>query len=124
MVGITMDSTGSGTRPRGPSVTAAACPDNPRFRLEHNRVSARSMKARQFLQNAVHKPETLQVVFAAFDAAWAELENDFPERTARDEARQQLARALLAVVTSDTTDPLDLKERALKAMKPPLISQA
>lgn len=76
------------------------------------------MKARQLLQEAVHKPETLRVVFAAFDLAWAAMEKDYPApATSRDDERHRLASMMLSFVTEDTRDPVKLKDLTLKALR-------
>jgi hypothetical protein len=60
------------------------------------RVLGRRHEARQFLQDTVHKPETLRVVFAAFDLAWAEMEKDYPApASSRDDERHRLAAMML-----------------------------
>ena len=70
------------------------------------------MRIRQLFRSTVHQPETLQVVFAAFDMAWAELENGVPVDNREDE-RHRLATAMLSFVTENMTDPVELKNMTL-----------
>jgi len=78
------------------------------------------MKARQFLQESVHKPETLRVVFTAFDLAWTEMEQAYPApASSRDAARHRLASMMLSFVSDDTRDPVELKDLTLKALQKP-----
>jgi hypothetical protein len=72
------------------------------------------MRIRQLFQSTVHQPETLQVVFAAFDLAWAELESKRPTPEAdREDERHRLATAMLSFVTENMTDPVELKDMTL-----------
>ena len=76
------------------------------------------MKIRQLFQSTVHQPETLQVVFAAFDMAWADLEKRVLEED-REDARLRLATAMLGYVTENMTDPVELKDVTLAVYAPP-----
>ena len=50
------------------------------------------MKARSLLEHATFEPETLTAIFAAFDKAWLEIADRFPENA--DEMRTRLAHAM------------------------------
>jgi hypothetical protein len=76
------------------------------------------MKARSLLKSELQTPETLSVVFEAFDAAWLEMEAAYPEgHELRDAMRQELATVMLSFVTDTTPDAQKLKELTLSAMK-------
>jgi hypothetical protein len=78
------------------------------------------MKARQLLEEHVHRPKTRRVVFEAFDLAWAQREPDYPVASPqRASARHRLAAMMLSFVTEDTRDAKRLKEVTLSALKPP-----
>jgi hypothetical protein len=53
------------------------------------------MKARQLLEGAAYSPETLAMLFAAFDQAWIEIESDFLGEAPRENGRLTLASILL-----------------------------
>jgi hypothetical protein len=74
------------------------------------------MEAFKLLQEHARDPVTQLVVFAAFDAAWSEIRDDYPEGTERDEARHRLALAMVPHIAQDVT-PLRLKDAALKAFR-------
>jgi hypothetical protein len=76
------------------------------------------MKAHNLLKSELQTPETLHVVFEAFDAAWAEMEAEYPEgHELRDAVRQQVAMMMLSFVTDTTRDAQKLKDLTLSAMK-------
>ena len=75
------------------------------------------MRAQNLLRTHAYGPEALQVITAAFDAAWAELAPTFggnPERVER--ARVRLAHAVLAAADEGSRDVADLKGSALQIM--------
>jgi hypothetical protein len=72
------------------------------------------MKARRLIESASFEPQTLEVIFKAFDAAWAEIAHHFPDRDS--EARMRLAHAVLAVAREDSGDAEELKKAALQVM--------
>ena len=58
------------------------------------------------------------MAFAAFDAAWSEMENQYPASGPEwEEARHRLASAKLPFLSEEVLDPLWLKNVALKAMQ-------
>jgi hypothetical protein len=78
------------------------------------------MKARKLLEESVHTPEALKVVFAAFDMAWAQLEKEQNvPASAREEERHRLASMMLSFVTEGVSDSVWLKDRTLQALRPP-----
>jgi hypothetical protein len=75
------------------------------------------MKARALISAASYGPETLKIIFQAFDAAWAEIAHHFEGRpTQEDAARERLAHAVLAVADEHSKDPESLKQTALKVL--------
>jgi hypothetical protein len=72
------------------------------------------MKARNLLENSIYDPEKLEVVFTAFDAAWAEISHHFEGDT--EQARLRLAHAVLIVTNDDSADPQHVKRDALQVM--------
>ena len=71
------------------------------------------MKARQLIDGASFGPDALKAIGAAFDAAWAEIANDFltdPLEILR------LANAVLSVAFEDSRDVQVLKQAALQRM--------
>jgi hypothetical protein len=62
-------------------------------------------------------PETLSVVFEAFDAAWSEIAGHFGEMPETIEnGRVRLAHAVLVVARGDSRNPEQLKVEALEVM--------
>jgi len=75
------------------------------------------MKARALISAASYGPETLKVIFQAFDAAWAEIAHHFEGYpTQVDAARERLAHAVLAVANEHSKDEHGLKRRALQVL--------
>jgi hypothetical protein len=75
------------------------------------------MKARALISAASYGPETLKVIFQAFDAAWVEIAHHFEGHPARvDAARERLAHAILAVADEQTKDAQVLKRTALQVL--------
>lgn len=72
------------------------------------------MKARSLLEHATFEPETLTAIFAAFDKAWLEIADRFPENA--DEMRTRLAHAMLVVAREDSRDVERLKNEALQVV--------
>lgn len=75
------------------------------------------MPIRKLVERATYSPETMAVIFDAFDAAWVEIAvrftTDDPE--AFELARNRLATAILSVAKPDATDVSALKSEALAA---------
>lgn len=75
------------------------------------------MQARQIIGQTTYGPETLKVLFTAFDKAWAVIE---PSITGRPEAieaaRLKLANLILTLADDDAKDPERLKCKALLIM--------
>jgi hypothetical protein len=75
------------------------------------------MKARSLIDGASFGPDTIKAMGEAFDQAWAQIAANFSDsQTVIDDARLQLAEALLSVATDGSTDVAALKAGALHAM--------
>jgi hypothetical protein len=75
------------------------------------------MKARALISAASYGPETLKVIFQAFDVAWAEIAHHFEGHpTQVDAARERLAHAVLAVADEHSKDVQALKRTALQVL--------
>ena len=73
------------------------------------------MKAQNLLRTNAYGPEALQVITAAFDAAWAELAPTFGDKFEDvDRARTRLAHAVLAAADEGSREVADLKCSALQ----------
>jgi len=75
------------------------------------------MKARQLIADSSYGPDTLKVLFQAFDEAWKEV----APLTSQDEmaveaARLKLASMVLTVATSESRDAEQIKSAALILM--------
>lgn len=76
------------------------------------------MKARRLLEGSNFGPETLQVIFTAFDDAWAEIAEYFDGDEAHiQSARVRLAHAVLALAHEDSSDPSELRKDALQVFQ-------
>ena len=79
--------------------------------------NAAPTKARQLIDGASFGPEALKAIGAAFDAAWAEISNNFGDDPADvEKARLRLANALLSIANEDSRDVEVLKRAALQRM--------
>ena len=77
------------------------------------------MKAYRLLLEAAPTQEAQLVAFAAFDAAWSEIESQYPTSGPEwEDARHRLASAMLPFLNDEVLNPLWLKSLALKAMQP------
>ena len=75
------------------------------------------MRARQKIDVAAFGPEALKVIGQAFDAAWAEIADNFGgDPLAVEAARLKLADALLSIANEDSRDVEVLKRAALQRM--------
>jgi hypothetical protein len=76
-----------------------------------------AMKARRLLESSMFEPETLRVIYKAFDAAWAEIADHFTgDEIATEYARLRLAHAVLIVASGDSEAADRLKDDALQVM--------
>ena len=73
-----------------------------------------AMKARQMIEGSIFEPETLHVASKAFDAAWEQIAHHFDGDA--EQARLQLAHAILVVTKADSTDAERVKKDALEVM--------
>lgn len=80
------------------------------------------MPLRSLIDSASFAPETLEVIYKAFDLAWAEMAPQHADDPARAAfVRDMLARAVLGAAETETKDAFALKSAALEAfarMKP------
>jgi len=75
------------------------------------------MKARRLIEAANFDPETLSVVYRAFDAAWTEIADHFGDLPRDIESgRIHLAHAILSLAHDDTRNAEQLKVEALQVM--------
>jgi hypothetical protein len=75
------------------------------------------MKARQLIDGASFGPDALKAIGAVFDAAWAEIANDFStDRVEIEAACLRLANAALSVAFEDSRDVQVLKQASLQRM--------
>ncbi len=75
------------------------------------------MKGRRLIAEADLDLETRTVALKAFDAAWAEIAQNFGDEPADVESgRMHLAHAILIVARADSRDPERLKTEALQVM--------
>ena len=73
------------------------------------------MNAYRLLLGAARSQESQLVACAALDAAWSEIESEYPsEGSEKDAARLRLATAMLPFVNEEVLNPLWLKNIALK----------
>jgi hypothetical protein len=75
------------------------------------------MEARQHISKASYGPESLKVLFQAFDGAWEEMVGNFGENTlAKQAARLKLANVILDLGRDGGHDPERIKNAAVKTM--------
>lgn len=80
-------------------------------------IGRRVVKARRLIESSLFAPQTLHVLFQAFDQAWAEIAGNFGDDAQEIErGRMQLAHAVLAVAQEDGGDAEGLKDAALAVM--------
>jgi hypothetical protein len=77
------------------------------------------MKAHNLIRRAAFGPDTLKVVFQAFDEAWSSISAQYTSPATIEAARLKLAKAIIAVSRQDSRDPEVLKRLALQMMKLP-----
>ena len=76
-----------------------------------------AVKAQNLLRTSAFGPEAVQVISAAFEAAWAELAISFGDKFEDvDQARIRLAHAVLAAADEGSRDIEDLKSSAIQIM--------
>ena len=75
------------------------------------------MRARRLIESSTFEPETLHILFQAFDDAWAEIAHHFSgDEKAIERARTRLAHAVLIIAREDSADAERLKKDALQVM--------
>jgi hypothetical protein len=76
------------------------------------------MKAYRLILDGARTQEAQLVACAAFDAAWSEIESQYPRSGPESEAaRLRLASAMLPFLNNELLDPLWLKNVALNAVQ-------
>ena len=71
------------------------------------------MRARRLIESSTFEPETLHILFQAFDDAWAEIAHHF---SGDEKAITRLAHAVLIIAREDSADAERLKKDALQVM--------
>jgi len=72
------------------------------------------MKAHAAILNASYDPATVNLLGRAFDLAWSEVSHNFSEdEPVRTQARERLARAILAAAEGGVLDLETLKRSAI-----------
>ena len=74
------------------------------------------MHTASFGHGAVYDPDTLKTLGIVFDNAWASIAHNF-DRGSGEAARLRLASIILDFAAEGDRDPLELKCRAIGAMK-------
>ena len=74
------------------------------------------MRARQLIDGASFGPDAFKAIGDAFDAAWAEIADNFLDPLETEAARLRLADALLSIASEDSRDVEVLKTAALQGM--------
>jgi hypothetical protein len=75
------------------------------------------MEARRLIEGSTFTPETLEVLYRAFDQAWLEVSEHYAgHRDLAEDARTRLAHAVLLVGCEDSNDPGRVKNDALQMM--------
>lgn len=76
------------------------------------------MKARRLIERSNFGPETLTILYEAFDSAWAEIAPNFDANDPKqiERARIRLAHAILVVASEDGNDPSALRRSARQIM--------
>jgi hypothetical protein len=75
------------------------------------------VKARLLIGNRAYGPDTLKVLFKAFDDAWDAVAPDVSSRAeAIEAARLKLANIILSLASEDSNDAERIKDTALQVM--------
>ena len=75
------------------------------------------MRARQLIDRASYGPETLKIVYKAFDDAWRTIAGNFGnDSDAVEEARIKLAKIILTFPADQIRDADQVKNSALQIM--------
>ena len=83
------------------------------------RMAGGAMKAHNVILRAGFGPDTLKVVFQAFNEAWSSISAQYTSPATIEATRLKLAKAVIAVSRQDSRDPEVLKRLALLMMKLP-----
>jgi hypothetical protein len=95
----------------------AALPYAAAMSLESTCYGERTMEARRLIGRASYGPETLKVLFQAFDEAWQTFAPSCGESPLSIHAgRLKLANAILSVAREGSTDARALRDGALKLL--------
>jgi hypothetical protein len=80
--------------------------------------SGGSMKARQLIRSASYGPDTLRILFQAFDDAWNAIRPSVSDDAiATEAARLQLASILLSLAREDSLNSEQLKDATLRTYR-------
>ena len=75
------------------------------------------MRAKKLIDGAAFGPDAVKAIGQAFDAAWAEIANNFGDDPVDiDNARYALATALLSIASEDSRDVEVLRKAALQRL--------
>jgi hypothetical protein len=75
------------------------------------------MKARRLIEGSLYEPQTLELIFRAFDEAWDEIAPHFgTDPRSIEAARIRLAHACLVVCREDSDDAERIKNDAMQVM--------
>ena len=74
------------------------------------------MRARRIIEGAAFGPTVLKIVMQAFDEAWVAISPNFPP-VEHDDARADLAMAVMNVAREDVDDVARLRDAAERAMR-------
>jgi hypothetical protein len=76
------------------------------------------MPIRKLIDSGSFPPEELDVIYKAFDLAWAEVSAQAgTDETAIEFTRNRLARAIISEAKLNATDPIRLKDAALETFR-------
>jgi hypothetical protein len=74
------------------------------------------MKAHVLSERPELGPEAFKVVVTAFDKAWEDVEFKFTTKQAKDEARENLANAILSIASDESHDAQELRNFGMRAL--------
>ena len=74
------------------------------------------MEAPQLIGDASYTPDTLNILYKAFDRAWESIVGNYDNPLAIEAARMKLANIILNLPNDDSKDPEQIKNAALRLM--------
>ena len=75
------------------------------------------MKAEQRLRTTDYPPGVVEILLQAFNEIWEKIGHTFTSQADIDDARDRLARIILAYASDGTTDPAAIKSTAVLVMQ-------